>query len=262
MSWTVLGPGKMAGALIEAVKKFSPTTVPIYVRASSIESTNLRANALQVQNGWSTQKWKQADTWVLGVKPAQYRKAIEPLMPIYHARADNPPAILSLMAGVELRSLKHDFPESSIYRVMANLSIAQTQGMYGVSASGESKELETLLKCLGQVDYFTEAEMDVVTLLLGSLPAAFLKLVEASKDAGVAHGLDEQKSLKLAVSALHGAGFLMSEHNASPEAVIKRIASKGGTTEAMLEQFGALDETCQKAIKAGCDRAVKLAKVN
>lgn len=257
MTVALVGPGKMARAFFEAFRKHH--RAHFYLRASTAESTMAKVDDWPALDGWSNKPWQDADAWVIGVKPAQYAEAIAPLMPIYQARKNNPPTIMSLMAGIRLNALMRDFKYSPILRVMANLSIAQTHGVYAVSKHGDCPAIEEQLDQMGQVLYFDDNQMDAATMLLGSAPAGMIAMSQAFAEAGVAQGLSTEASNVLVSSALAGASVLMATGK-SPDTIIKNIASPNGTTQAMLDELHELSFICNKAVVAGCKRAEALAQ--
>ncbi|MFH1837151.1 MAG: pyrroline-5-carboxylate reductase dimerization domain-containing protein, partial [Candidatus Omnitrophota bacterium] len=54
---------------------------------------------------------------------------------------------------------------------------------------------------------------------------------------GTEMGMDKDKSEKLVIDTLAGAANLLKNMGVSPEELIKKVASKGGTTEAALKIF-------------------------
>lgn len=257
MAVGLLGAGKMGRAFFDAFKKHH--AAPVYIRASTAASTAIKAESWPAEDGWIDQSWHTTDAWIIGVKPAQYREAILPLMPIYHARKENPPTIVSLMAGIRLQSLAEDFSYSPILRVMANLSIAHTHGVYAVSKTNTCSVMENQLSQMGQVLYFDDLQMDVATALLGSSPAVMLKMIQSFTDAGVAQGLSSEASGALVGSALTATGSLIGSGDL-PKKIIKNIASPNGTTQAMLNEVNDMSLMCNRAVEAACERAKVLAQ--
>ncbi len=108
-----------------------------------------------------------------------------------------------------------------------------------------------------------EGDMDLVTALSGSGPAYFFRLAELMAEAAIAQGLDATVARQLAAQTLAGAGQLVASET-SPDLARMRaeVTSRGGTTEAALNCFGALalDSTVAAAMQAAAQRSHELAE--
>jgi len=98
-----------------------------------------------------------------------------------------------------------------------------------------------------------EKLVDAVTAVSGSGPAYFFYLIEALVEAGLKLGLDEKTAKKLVLKTAIGSAKLLEALKEEPRELRKRVASKGGTTEAALKVFD------DKTIKSIIHDAVKAA---
>jgi pyrroline-5-carboxylate reductase len=100
-----------------------------------------------------------------------------------------------------------------------------------------------------------EEALDAVTALSGSGPAYLFYLADAMISAGKKAGLDEAAAKELVVQTLYGSALLLRNAEVSAEELIKKVASKGGTTEAALSVFeenkmrSIIEEAVEKAEK-------------
>lgn len=177
-------------------------------------------------------------------------------------------ALISIMAGVEIGSLRRAFPDTvGIVRVMPNLPVALGKGAIGlVSEPGRAAlagEIDDLLAPLGAVERLaSEAELNAVTVLSGSGPAFLYRFADALAEGGAAIGLDREQALRLAIATVEGASALAAQSGESPGALAERVASPGGTTRAgldILDRDGALLKLMCKTLDAAVRRAEEMA---
>lgn len=173
----------------------------------------------------------------------------------------------SIMAGVEIASLRAAFPDAgAIIRIMPNMAVAIGKGAIGLvpEQNCSPTETEKLLAPLGKVEQIiTETQLNAVTVLSGSGPAFFYRFVDALAEAGIAIGLDPAQALRMALATAEGAAALASSSNESPGELAERVASPGGTTRAgldILDQDAALKKLVEETLSAAMRRAEKMAR--
>ena len=139
------------------------------------------------------------------------------------------------------------FPHArNIIRTMPN-----TPGQIGAGITGwcsrtpllgdDRVRVESLLHSLGETVEVPEADMDAITGLSGSGPAYVFEFAAALRDAGVAAGLTQHTSEKLAVETLLGAARLLARKKIDPEILRDQVTSPNGTTYAGLQRMKAGD---------------------
>ena len=175
--------------------------------------------------------------------------------------------VISIMAGITLKSLQEQLNHQAIVRAMPNTPAQLGMGITGFTATRETGiqhilKADNLLNSTGKTIFFENEEMiDAVTALSGSGPAYFYYIVKAMIEAGKQMGMDEHVAALLVKQTMNGAFHLLNTSESSPEQLIKNVASKGGTTEAALEVFEkkGLSSIITEAIKAAEKRATELA---
>ena len=211
-----------------------------------------------------------SDIIFLTIKPQDVEAALKDIAELM----DETKLIVSVMAGKTIDTL-HSFLERSgvgthppIIRAMPNTPALIREGAIGLYAEGRVKEEDvTLVKRLfGSVGVVVELEeeglLNTVTALSGSGPAYVFLLIEALIEAGIRGGLTPDDARTLAVQTVAGAGRLLKKTDSSPEELIKRVASPGGTTIAglsVLEKAGFKD-IILKTVEAAKRRAEELAE--
>jgi pyrroline-5-carboxylate reductase len=131
-----------------------------------------------------------------------------------------------------------------------------------VSAAQRARA-DALLAATGAVEWVTdEGLMDAVTAVSGSGPAYVFLLAETLARAGVAAGLPQGLSDKLARTTIAGSGELLRRSPLDPATLRKNVTSSGGTTAAALDVLMAadgLEPLMKKAVAAATRRGRELA---
>jgi pyrroline-5-carboxylate reductase len=205
-----------------------------------------------------------ADVVVLAVKPQGFAKAAQSLS----GWIGPDTLIVSIMAGVTIRSISDALGVSRVARAMPNTPGAIGKGVTGYALSPQCGEVEKataekLLAPLGDVvGPLEEKYIDVVTAVSGSGPAYVFLLAEALEGAAKAAGLDDATAATLARKTVIGAGALLAE-GGDPAELRRAVTSPGGTTAAALDVLmarGAVPELMRKAVEAAAKRGAELSR--
>tara|TARA_X000000950_G_C13888400_1_gene649827 strand:+ start:1176 stop:2015 length:840 start_codon:yes stop_codon:yes gene_type:complete len=262
----VLGVGNMANAFVKALNNSVNLQHTIGMKGRTIASTydfiKTFPDKAQIQNWYDDQLWQDLDYWVLAVKPNQIKAASSPLINAL-SQSSKPPVVVSLMAGVSISELEQYFPGCQIIKVMANLGIAKSKPMFAISAKDLSGSADTykLFDRLGECLWLNESKMHAATAILGSGPALFMAVQDEMLKAGSKQGLTPEEANFLSQGALVGAANMMTAHT-SPEAMINKIKSPGGTTEKALTTIktGSLLSLFGDAIDKACERSQEISR--
>ncbi|MBC2778384.1 pyrroline-5-carboxylate reductase [Parasphingopyxis sp. GrpM-11] len=177
--------------------------------------------------------------------------------------------LTSIMAGVELASLRAAFPDAgAIVRVMPNMPVAIGKGAVGLIAEDRAapgvEEIGALAGKLGTAEWVAdEALIHVLTALVGSGPAFVYRYIDALARGGERLGLDADVSRRLSLAMAEGASALAAGSGESPAALADRVASPGGTTRKgldVLDDGEALAGVIGAALDAATARAREMAE--
>ena len=154
--------------------------------------------------------------------------------------------VISVIAGLTLKSLETYFVQQPVVRVMPNTPVAVGEGMSAIALGKNTSELngktvETIFNAVGKAVILQESAIDAVTGLSGSGPGYAFVMMDALADAGVKVGLPRQISIMLAAQTLLGAAKMVLETGEHPAVLRDKVTSPGGTTIAgihVLEQKG------------------------
>jgi pyrroline-5-carboxylate reductase len=264
-----IGGGNMARSLIGGLIARGAQADAIRVA----EPVDALRNALAADLGVATFAGNadaagDADVWVLAVKPQVMRAVCEGLAAIAQRRR---PLLISIAAGITAAQLERWLGgELAVVRCMPNTPVLLGAGVTGLFANthvdAEARaQAQALLSSAGETVWIDdEAMMDAVTAVSGSGPAYVFLLAEAMEAAARAEGLPDAAARTLVLQTVLGAARMLTESDAAPAELRRRVTSPGGTTQAAIETFehGGLRELVAAAIRAATERGRQLSAAN
>ena len=204
----------------------------------------------------------EANVLVLSVKPQQLERALHEL----RGRVDSVPLVLSIVAGIKIRTIAEDLHNTRIVRAMPNTPGQIGQGISVWTATYEvldehKKQAREILSALGE-DIYVEDEryLDMATALNGSGPGFVFMFIEAMIDAGVRMGFSRVHSEKLVLQTFKGSILYAIESGQHPTILRNNVTSAGGTTAAGLFEMERLGfrTAVAEAVWAAYQRSIEL----
>jgi pyrroline-5-carboxylate reductase len=177
--------------------------------------------------------------------------------------------VVSLLAGVEVASLRERFPGvAAIVRAMPNLPVAIRRGVIGLySADADDKlrkQLGELFVKLGFATWLVdEAKLGALGSVAGAGPAYVARFIDALTKAGEQRGLSNEMASTIARETVLGTAWLAAVTGEDMVSIAKRVASPKGTTEAglkVLDHDKVLEQLIGVTIEAAAERAAELAQ--
>ncbi len=205
-----------------------------------------------------------ADLIIFAVKPQDSAALFEYIRPFISDQQ----VFLSIMAGVKIETISKALKANKIIRAMPNLPAQIGMGMTVFTSSDEVTRIElvmvqNLLSTTGKAIYAEkESAIDSATAISGSGPAYVWCFMDAMMQAARNMGFNESESELLVSQTFRGAVELYNKTNLSCEEWIKRVSSRGGTTEAAMKTYRAnsVQEDIIEGAQAALDRAIELGK--
>jgi pyrroline-5-carboxylate reductase len=246
---TIIGFGTMGKAIAKALQKNDRALAVFGVDVHNSGSTNAIKNI------------KKSDFIIFAVKPQDAKEVIENNKIYFSENA----VLISIMAGISIKKLAQFSGRKKIIRMMPNLGLSVGEGIAvwkGVGLSGSE-----LIKAKGFINKITENfevknedAINKITAISGSGPAYFFLLADCLINACAKLGLKKPESQKLIQKTLSAAAILGKEGNY--DILIKKVKSKGGTTEAALNVFKKkkFNGIVRDAVNAAYKRATQLNK--
>jgi len=222
---------------------------------------NISAHPLHIQPGAYV---KEMDLIIISVKPQDFKKLAKGLADYLHPDQ----LIISIMAGVTLETIHDQLKVDKIIRAMPNLPAQVGQGMtvFTTSPQVDKRELfiaQNLLNTTGKAIYTPEESLlDVATAISGSGPAYVFYFMQAMIDKGMEMGFSEYEAQLLVEQTFLGAISLLKKNSLDCAEWIKRVSSKGGTTEAAMSTFQQLHlgQLIGKGLEAARKRSEELSE--
>ena len=254
MKLAILGTGNMAEAMIAgliAKKVLRPGQIVGFdVNRKRLQFIRKKYRIITARS--ADEAVRKSDTLLLSVKPQQMKELLGQIRPELAKRH----LILSIAAGLDVRFFeKYLGQKHKIIRLMPN-----TPALVGMGATAffanrncgalDKKRTQTVFSAVGiSFEVKKEGLLDAVTGLSGSGPAFVCRFAEALIQGGKKTGLNQRLARDLTLQTLIGAATLLRQSGEKPSRLVKKVASKGGTTEAGLKvlkrkKFGSIVESC------------------
>ncbi len=205
------------------------------------------------------------DLIIIAVKPQDTSILFSNLAPYINANH----VIMSIMAGVKINALAEQLGTKKIIRAMPNLPAQIGTGMTVFTSSDAviRKELilvQNLLNSTGKSIYKDSEEMiDAATAISGSGPAYVFYFMQSMIEAARNMGFSQAESELLTSQTFRGAVDLLNKNDINCEEWIRRVSSKGGTTEAAFQSLEKFDVSgnFKTSLNAALIRSKKLSEI-
>jgi pyrroline-5-carboxylate reductase len=205
-----------------------------------------------------------ADLIILAVKPQDTPKLFADIRSL----VDPQQVFLSIMAGVKIQTIAESLGVHKIIRAMPNLPAQIGMGMTAFTSSDQVTRIElvtvqNLLNTTGKTVYVEREEaIDAATAISGSGPAYVFYFMRAMMESARQMGFSESEAELLVSQTFRGAVELHNKSDFSCNEWIQKVASKGGTTEAALQDFNhnKIHQNIKQGANAALDRAVELGR--
>lgn len=206
---------------------------------------------------------KASDITVLAVKPQNYAEVLESIKPA----ADESKVIVTIAAGISTDYIAKTIGVSCpMVRVMPNTPLLLGKGATALSRRNISDEdfsyVYDMFANGGEVAILDESKMNAVIAVNGSSPAYVYLFAKAMVDYAVKEGIDAGEAMKLVCATLKGSAEMLEKSGDTPEVLINKVSSPGGTTLKALEKLDEKDfyNSVIEAMDACTKRADELSK--
>ncbi len=203
-----------------------------------------------------------ADMIMVAVKPYHNDELMTEMKPMMNDQQ----LVISIMAGVSIESLQNGLGIKKVVRAMPNLPAQVGKGMTSYMAAPEISRIELwmvedLLNSTGKsVRLDSEKFIDASTGISGSGPAYVFYFMESMMEAAKSMGFSDNDSKALVSQTFEGAVELFNKNRLSPNGWMRKVASKGGTTQAALDSLDDNDvgKLIKEAAYSAFHRAVEI----
>lgn len=206
---------------------------------------------------------KFADVIILAVKPKDIENVLKHEV---CCGVSNKKLVISIAAGITTgyieKVIGKDIP---VIRAMPNMGAIIGQAVSSLSpgssvANNDMELAKDIFSMIGEVVEVEEKLVDAVTAVSGSGPAYFFYFMESLYEAAEELKLPGDIAKKIVLKTALGSVKLLYELKEEPDRLRKKVASKGGTTEAALKVFESkkFKKIVKDAVKEACKRSRKL----
>lgn len=266
----IIGCGNMGAALVENLQKKLQLKSILVFDVDKMKQVGLEKSFSLSGTSSLAELASESDIVIIAVKPQDIEGVLKELN-------FKDKLIISIAAGISLDFMEKFLgQESMLVRAMPNLNALIGKSVTATcsnaaAGSGGLKIAEEIFKCVGEVVSVKDSQMNAVTAISGSGPAfvAYLypdvgieEIEKVMFNNAIGFGIDGKNAAVLASTTTSGTLAILGI-NFDPVTLIKRVSSKGGTTEAgmkVLEQKGKTEAALSEAIRAAEKRAGELSR--
>jgi len=179
---------------------------------------------------------------LLAVKPQQFGQINESVSTFQSNDQFPKPLLVSVLAGITLKSLQKAFPSHTCVRAVPNTPSLVGEGLTGLAwgdgiTSHQKIAVTKMFESISEIFELPERQLDSFLALTSSGPAYIALVVEAMADGAVASGLPRYLSNQLAHKTLSGTASLLREKGLHPAELKDMVASPAGTTISALRHL-------------------------
>ncbi|MDD5720990.1 MAG: pyrroline-5-carboxylate reductase [Candidatus Pacebacteria bacterium] len=244
---TIIGFGTMGKAIAKAILKKDKKISVFGIDKDKPDKNNF------------IRKVEKSDFVILATKPQDAKEAILEIKNYLNKKI----ILISIMAGTSIKKIENLSGHKKIIRMMPNLGLSVGCGIavwkgVGISTLEKKKVKNFINKITENFEVKNEDTINKVTAISGSGPAYFFLLADCLIKACASLGFNKNESRQLVEKTFSAAAILSREEDYS--SLIKKVASKGGTTEAALDVFQKenFNGIVLKAIRSAYKRAQEL----
>ena len=262
-----IGVGNMANAIIGGLLRSGAVDCAHLILSDKIPDKC----ADYVKNGAAfasspTEAAAGADCIVLSVKPQNFPEILPELSEVAGI-ADK--LIITIAAGISSDTVRKALRGAATVRVLPNTPMLVGQGV-SVICRAEDVSAEdfafvtSIFEASGSVQIIDESEMNRIISVTSSSPAYVFAFIDAIYQGALAQGLEAEGLLGAICDVVIGSAALLKAGDLTPEEQIKRVTSKGGTTEQAMNVLRRRDMTAMvvDAMKACTARAEEMDAAN
>ena len=265
--FAVIGVGNMARAVISGIQKNPDKISEIHLFDMNTDQYNrLEVGACPyfIHNS-IMETVSVCDCVLLSVKPQNFP---EVLNEISKTDGYKNKLYITIAAGISVKTVSDSLGGADVVRVLPNLPMTIGEGVSVIcknpTISGEDFSFVTsLFASSGSTLIIDENDMNKTIGVTSSSPAYVFKFIDSICQGAAAQGLDYEQVLDAVCDVFIGSAMLLKQSGESPQTLISRVCSKGGTTERAINKLNEadVDKIITEAMIACTQRADELGKL-
>lgn len=266
-TFSVIGVGNMAKAVLVGIVKSNISLSKIYLYdkfPSQMDEFSNKGELFCATESVSDAV-SRGDYVLLSVKPQNYD---EVLSEIAGVEGHQNKIYISIGAGITSESVSRRLGGAVVIRVLPNVPMLIGMGVSVICQNPLAKKedfefVNTLFCGAGSTLVIDEAEMNRIIGVTSSSPAYVFRFIQAIYEGAIEQELPDRALLDAICDVVIGSAQLLKDSHETPDALIAKVASKGGTTEQALRVLSEahFNETIVQAMIACTKRADELGKM-
>lgn len=228
-----IGAGNMATAIINGIlSNGAKDASELYVFDLDAAKLDIMAKkGINIASSCSELAAKN-DIIVLAVKPQNYDEVLADI----RDSVDEKKVIVTIAAGISIEYVRKGLGKNCpAVRVMPNTPLLLGKGASAVCRSEnisdeDFEEAKKMFALSGDVAILPESQMNAVIAVNGSSPAYVYLFAKAMLDYAVSVGIERDAAFSLICKTFEGSAEMLRSSGDSPEVLIEKVSSKGGTT--------------------------------
>lgn len=260
-----IGAGNMATAIINGMLKND------VANASDIYVFDLDTDKLQLMAGQGINTCENANKVVenchfvvLAVKPQNYQEVLEGIS----SSVTENTVMVSIAAGISINYVVTTLGKNCpCVRVMPNTPLLLGCGATALCPSDNIADedfnvVKNMFATSGVCQVLPEIQMNTIISVNGSSPAYVYLFAKAMCDYATEQGIPADVSMDLICATLKGSAEMLMKSGDTPDQLIKKVSSPGGTTLAALDVLdkGNFYQNIKDAMQSCTKRAEELGK--
>lgn len=176
--------------------------------------------------------------------------------------------IVSIAGSVSIANIEK-FHNGKVSRILPTIISQVKEGVTLICHNeyidaNDKEDIRMLLQSFGDVEYTPENEFDLVSHLTSCAPGLFAAIFKEYGNIAKSHSeLPVEKIRDLVLKTLAGTADYLEKENPDFDLMVKRVATKGGTTEVGVEVLAeklpdVFDEMFTKTLKRQRERQLKV----
>ena len=260
-----IGAGNMATAIINGILKNKAKPANM-ISVFDLDGEKLSAMKEKGGDTVSTgiELTEKSDIIVLAVKPQNYEEVLSEIKSAVHQDK----VFVTIAAGISIEYVQRQLGKNCpMVRVMPNTPLLLGKGATAVCRSEniseeDFSEIYDMFALSGEAVVLPESQMNEIISVNGSSPAYVYLFAKAMVDYAVSVGIDGDVALKLVCKTFEGSAEMLRSSGDSPETLIQKVSSKGGTTIEALKILNErnVPDAIKEAMAACTKRAEELGK--
>lgn len=265
MTSLLIGCGNLGEIILKGLLKKNKKVIVLEKSKKLIQKLVNKYKETKFYDNIHKINWDNIVYLMICIKPKDSKRVLEEIKYFYEKKH----VIISFVAGLETKAISQTISVNcKIVRLMPNIFISSNKSSTAILTKNinhnQKNQVVKDLDNFGKIIWIeNEKKFDFFTAMFGGGPAYLFFILECFNKLIIKQGFNKNDSLVLLSSLVEGTLISMKSENISLSQFIKKVASKGGTTEEALKVFKknhVLLNLFEEALNAASKKSSKISK--